>query len=56
LLRTHDTHVKKVLQEKFEDTKDVIRNHTLKRDRQHTGQKKKRQKDKQRYTKHYIER
>ena len=35
--------------EKFEDTKGVIRNRKLK-DRQHNGQKKKRQKDNQRST------
>jgi len=39
LLRTHYTHVKKVLEEKFEDTKGVIRSCKLK-DRQHNDQTK----------------
>jgi hypothetical protein len=42
-----------LLQDKFEDTKGVIRNRKSK-DRQHNGQKKKKQKDKQRATKHYT--
>ena len=44
----------KVLEE-FEDTKGVIRSRKSKTDRQYNGQKKKRQKDKQRSTKHYTE-
>ena len=39
------------MEEDFEDTKDVIRIRQSK-DRQHNGQKKKEQKDKQWYTKH----
>ena len=39
-------------QEEFEDTKGVIRIHISKRNKQHNGQKKKVQKDKQRSTKH----
>ena len=39
-------------QDKFEDTKGVIRNHKSKEDRQHNGQQKK---YKQRSTKHYTE-
>ena len=38
--------------EEFEDTEKVIRIRKLKKDRQHNGQKKKGQKDKQRSTKH----
>jgi hypothetical protein len=38
--------------EEFEDTKVVIRISKLKKDRQHNGKKKK--KDKQQSTKHYI--
>jgi len=38
--------------EEFEDTKGVIEIRKLKKDRQHNGQKKKVQKDKQRSTKH----
>jgi hypothetical protein len=41
-------------QERFEDAKEVIRSHRWK-DRQHNGQNKKGQKDKQRSTKHYTE-
>ena len=41
-----------LLQEEFEDTKGVIRICKSKKDRQHNGQKKKVQKDKQRSTKH----
>ena len=39
------------LQDEFEDTKGVIRSHKSKKDRQHSGQKKTRQKDKQQSTK-----
>jgi hypothetical protein len=39
------------LQEELEDTKGVIRIRTSKKNRQHNDQKKKEQKDKQRYTK-----
>jgi hypothetical protein len=39
-------------QEEFEDTRGVIRTHVSKKNRQHNGQKKKKQKDKQRSTKH----
>jgi hypothetical protein len=39
-------------QEELEDTKGVIRIHISKKNRQHNGQKKKKQKDKQRSTKH----
>ena len=39
-------------QEGFEDTKGVIRICKTKKNRQHNGQKKKEQKDKQRSTKH----
>jgi hypothetical protein len=39
---------------KFEDTKGAIRNRKSK-NRQYNDQKKKRQKDKQWYTKHYTE-
>jgi hypothetical protein len=35
-------------QEELEDTKGVIRTHVSKKNRQHNGQKKKKQKDKQR--------
>ena len=42
-------------QEEFEDTKDVIRIRKSKKDKQHNDQKKKGQKDKQRFTKHYTE-
>ena len=38
--------------EEFEDTKGVIRNRISKKNKQHNGQKKKTQKDKQRSTKH----
>jgi len=38
--------------EKFEDTKGVIRRRKSKKDRQHNG--KKRQKDKQQSTQHYT--
>jgi len=38
-LKTHYTHVKKVLEEKFEDTNGVIRSCKMK-DRQHNDQKK----------------
>ena len=41
-----------IRQEEFDDTKGVIRIHKSKKDRQHNGQKKKVQKDKQRSTKH----
>ena len=40
------------LPEEFKDTKGVSRIHKSKKDRQHNGQKKKVQKDKQRFTKH----
>jgi len=40
------------LLEEFEDTKEAIRICILKKNRQHTGQKKKYTKDKQRSTKH----
>ena len=40
------------MEEEFEDTKGVIRIHISKKIRQHNGQKKKVQKDKQRSTKH----
>jgi len=42
------------LSENVEDTKGIIRGSKLKKDRQHNGQKKKVQKDKQRSTKHYT--
>ena len=42
-------------QEKFIDTKGVIRSRKSKKDWQHNGQKEKGQKDKQRSTKHYTE-
>jgi hypothetical protein len=41
-----------VYTEEFEDTKRVIRIRKLKKDRQHNGQNKKKQKEKQRATKH----
>ena len=41
-----------LLQEEFEDTKGVIKICILRKNRQHNGQKKKVQKDKQRSTKH----
>jgi hypothetical protein len=41
-----------ILQEEFEDTKGAIRNRISKKNRQHNGQKKKVQKDKQRSIKH----
>jgi hypothetical protein len=40
--------------EEFEDTKVAIRIRKSKKARQHHGQKKKGQKDKQRYEKHYT--
>ena len=45
----------KVIQERFEDTKGVIRILKSEKDRQHNAQKKKRHRDKQRSTKHYSE-
>jgi hypothetical protein len=41
-----------IVEEEFEDTKGLIRIRKSKKDRQHNGQKEKRQKDKQRSTKH----
>ena len=41
--------------EDFEDTKGVIRIRESRNDRKHNGQNKKRQKDKQRATKHHTE-
>jgi hypothetical protein len=41
--------------EDFEDIKGVIRIRESKNDRQHNGQNKKKQKDKQRATKHHSE-
>jgi len=43
------------IKRKFEDTKGIIGIHKSKKDRHHNGQKKKRQKDKQRSSKHYAE-
>ena len=40
--------------EKFEDTKEIIRSRKSKKDRQYTEEKEKRQKDKQRSTNHYL--
>jgi hypothetical protein len=39
----------------FEETKDLIRSRKSKKDRQYNDQKKKRQKDKQWFAKHYKE-
>jgi len=41
-------------EEVFEDTKGVIRIRKSKKNRQHNGQKKKVQKDKQRFTLHKV--
>ena len=41
-----------IMYEEFEDTKGAIRIRISKKNRQHNGQKKKVEKDKQRYTKH----
>jgi len=41
-----------VMKEKFDNTKGVIRIRISKKNREHNGQKKKLQKDKQRSTKH----
>jgi hypothetical protein len=41
-----------IIKEEFEDAKGAIRNRISKKSRQHNGQKKKVQKDKQRSTKH----
>jgi hypothetical protein len=52
---THRAHVisyGRFYQEEFEDAKGVIRIRISKKNRQHNGQKKKVQKDKQRSTKH----
>jgi len=43
------------ISEKFEDIKRIIRSRKSKNDRQYNGQKKKRPKDKQQYTKHYTD-
>ena len=43
------------ISEMFEDTKRIIRSCISKNDRQYNGQKKKRPKDKQQYTKHYTD-
>ena len=45
-------YIQRVLKEEFEDTKGAIRIRISKKNRQHNGQKKKVQKDKQRSTKH----
>ena len=45
-------HIVSLIREEFKDTKEVIRIHKSKKDRQYNGQKKK---DKQRSTKHYTE-
>jgi len=44
-----------IFKEYIEDTKRVIRTRKSKMDRQYNGQKEKGEKDKQQYTKHYIE-
>ena len=41
-----------IMYEEFEDTKGAIRIRISKKNRQHNGQEKKVEKDKQRYTKH----
>ena len=43
-----------IIQDEFEDTKGVIRTRKPKKIRQHNGQKKTVQKDKQRSTKHTL--
>ena len=45
-------HIVSLIREEFKDTKEVIRIHKSKKDRQYNDQKKK---DKQRSTKHYTE-